>query len=375
VKASVVICELAEQAKCFRTSAHKIRQIQERYISEEVLGLPSVVAESSQHLKIGQMVQPTVCETRWAKIISSFEGKHKELLEAHPDCSEELVFLRKRLHTIGQLIHISAPANGNSAVWKELVARAEAERAVLCKDLDGKALFTAMLRLYAALHREMRDSVLQAQQKSSEEFREQRRRKRNASDEKAKKSKTSVPTPESRDPRLRPQGEVATKNFFAPLRTAEMEVECTLVEGTSDEPSREPSSSKAGRPPPIMLTSAINLIELQRHIRNIVKGDFEFRNTRSGTRIVTKEMEDFSAIRKYLESKNLSYFTFFQKSEKPIKAVIRHLPTNTPNQDISDGLMDLSFDIISVKQMSSTRRSPSEKTLPKNQPPFPHHLA
>jgi hypothetical protein len=99
----------------------------------------------------------------------------------------------------------------------------------------------------------MRDSVLPEQQKSTEEFREQRRHKQNASDEQVKKSKTSVPTPESRDPRLRSQGEVATKNFFVPLRTAEMEVEGTLVEGTSEKPNsktQQPSSSKAGRPPP-----------------------------------------------------------------------------------------------------------------------------
>jgi hypothetical protein len=260
-------------------------------------------------------------------------------------------------------------------VWKELVARAEAERAVLCKHLDGKVLYTSMLRLYAALHREMRDSILPAQQISTEEFREQWRRKRNASDEQAKKSKTSVPPPGSKDSKPRPQGEVATKNLFAPLRAADMDVERTLVEGTTDEPSGEsqqPSSSKAGRPPPIVLTSAINLMKLQRQIRDIVKGNLEFRCTRSGTRIVTKEMEDFSAIMKHLVSTNLSYFTYFPKSEKPIKAVIRHLPSNTPAQDICNGLMDLSFDIISVKQMSSIRRSGNSNPKP---PLIPHHLA
>jgi hypothetical protein len=90
---------------------------------------------------------------------------------------------------------------------------------------------------------------------------------------------------------------------------------------------------------------------LLKHIRDIVTCNFEFRNTRSGTRIVTKEMADFSAIRKYLDKNNRSYFTFYPKSEKPIKAVVRHLPSNTPAQDISDGLVDLGFDIISVKQM------------------------
>jgi hypothetical protein len=44
-------------------------------------------------------------------------------------------------------------------VWKELVAKSEAERRVLCKHLEGKALFTAILRMYAA-NRELRESLL-----------------------------------------------------------------------------------------------------------------------------------------------------------------------------------------------------------------------
>jgi hypothetical protein len=252
--------------------------------------MPGARAESIQHLKIGERTEPTRCETRWDKIISSFKRNHKELLEGHPGCSEELALLRSGLHTTGQIIHISPPVNGNDAVWKELIARAEAEMAVLCKHLDG------MLRLYAALHRELRDSSLPAEQKSTEEYREQWMRKRNSSDEKAKKSKTSVPMPESRDPRLRPKGEVPTKNFFAPLRTAEMDVERTLVESTSDEANSELqqlSSNKSGRPPPIVLTTATNLMKLQRHIRDIFTGNFEFRTPGAGPELSRRKWRIF----------------------------------------------------------------------------------
>jgi hypothetical protein len=111
-------------------------------------------------------------------------------------------------------------------------------------------------------------------------------------------------------------------------------------------------------------------MQLQRNIKGVDTGNFEFRNTRSGTTIVRKIMADFSAIRKQLENNNLSHFIFFQKSLKPIKAVIRHLPTNTTAQDISDGLVDQGYDIISVKQMSTNRQSPSEGALLKNLPLF-----
>jgi hypothetical protein len=50
-------------------------------------------------------------------------------------------------------------------VWQELLTKAEAERAVLCKHLDGKALFLAVLRMYAAIHGELRDSLVTEEHK------------------------------------------------------------------------------------------------------------------------------------------------------------------------------------------------------------------
>jgi hypothetical protein len=69
-------------------------------------------------------------------------------------------------------------------------------------------------------------------------------------------------------------------------------------------------------------------------------------------------MVDYQEVKAHFDQNSLAYFTFFPKSDKPVKAVLRHLPSNTPARDISDGLVDLGFDIVSVKQMSSARRSP-----------------
>jgi hypothetical protein len=40
----------------------------------------------------------------------------------------------------------------------------------------------------------------------------------------------------------------------------------------------------------------------------------------------------------YLEKNNLQYYTFSSHSEKPIKAVIHHLPPDTSAEDISSSL-------------------------------------
>jgi hypothetical protein len=67
---------------------------------------------------------------------------------------------------------------------------------------------------------------------------------------------------------------------------------------------------KAGRPPPIILTSQTNLIQLQRKLKNVVQGDFEFRSTRNETKVITKSMADFEADKSYLSNNNLSYYSF-----------------------------------------------------------------
>jgi hypothetical protein len=91
------------------------------------------------------MAGPTVCQKRWSETLTSFESNHNELIAEHPDWNKETGLIRNALITIRQLIHNSPSVNGNGTVRKELVARAEAERTVLCKHLDGKALFTGIL--------------------------------------------------------------------------------------------------------------------------------------------------------------------------------------------------------------------------------------
>jgi hypothetical protein len=72
-------------------------------------------------------------------------------------------------------------------------------------------------------------------------------------------------------------------------------------------------------------------------------------------------MADFGTVKSHLSTNNLSYISFFPKSQKHTKAAIRHLPPDTPAEDICEGLVDLGSDVLSVKQMT-TRRSSSDET-------------
>jgi hypothetical protein len=154
-----------------------------------------------------------------------------------------------------------------------------------------------------------------------------------------------------RPPSTYPPKEIVTRNFFAPFGAADMDTDSSGTETTSKE---EAVPGKTGRPPPTVLTSTINMIQLQKQLRSVV----------------TRGMADFQSVKSHFATNNLSCYTFYPKSEKPMKAVIRHLPYNTPAEDISDGLLSLGFDVISVKQMTATRRAPSEGSKTINPPLF-----
>jgi hypothetical protein len=61
---------------------------------------------------------------------------------------------------------------------KRLVGKAESEENILCKCLDGKALFTGMLQLYTATSREMEDSLLPECAQGKEEAEPHRKRRK-----------------------------------------------------------------------------------------------------------------------------------------------------------------------------------------------------
>jgi hypothetical protein len=73
-------------------------------------------------------------------------------------------------------------------------------------------------------------------------------------------------------------------------------------------------------------------------------------------------MAEYSAMKSYLEKNNLHYFIFSPNSEKLIKAVVHHLPSDTLAEDISRSLKDFGFNVINMRQMTATGTAPNGQT-------------
>jgi hypothetical protein len=61
-------------------------------------------------------------------------------------------------------------------------------------------------------------------------------------------------------------------------------------------------------------------------------------------------MANYLTIKFYFHSENISIYTSFTKSQKTVKAITRYLLSNMP-AEICEALMELNFDITSIKQI------------------------
>jgi hypothetical protein len=111
---------------------------------------------------------------------------------------------------------------------------------------------------------------------------------------------------------------IPTRNYFAPLRMDEADMNSAGENGAQQQTTSMPKA--VGRPPPVIITVSLNL---------------------NGIKVVTKDTADYSALTRCLESSKIAYYTFHLQSLKLAKTVIRHLPGDTPAKDISDELLPL----------------------------------
>jgi hypothetical protein len=200
-------------------------------------------------------------QTLWSHQIDSLRVEYRETIDKHPDAGKVMETVHDVLKDIASLAGCTPTPVGESTSWKRVITKAAETRRNLHQVLEGKPLYSALHGVYSEVLAVLKVVLQQSASKvqlqpnnepaAQEEFWEQRRRKINPSEEAANKQKT-MPTTGIKDPRPSPQQDVATRNYFAPLRTTEMECEGSTneVADNPDDKLQQGPASQTGRPPP-----------------------------------------------------------------------------------------------------------------------------
>jgi hypothetical protein len=188
----------------------------------------------------------------WADRRASLKAEYKVLIKQYPIADPQYRLLYEAICYIESLAECTPAAVGESAEWTAIVNTAEENRASYCKALSGSVLFSALHGAYTVALKDLK-SLLKSSNpagntatgtesaKPTQEdcFKEVRRRKRHSTNEAAPTSKKPAAEATTK------KQEVATRNFFAPLR-ATMDTDTSGAEATTVE---EAVPGKTSRPP------------------------------------------------------------------------------------------------------------------------------
>jgi hypothetical protein len=218
----------------------------------------------------------------WTNKLSTLKSEYQTLVQQYPEEDAQLKQLLKVLSDIVEVVRHIPDSVGESAEWAAIVTAAEGNGADYCTGLHGKPLFSALYSTYTVTLQELK-AVLKArslayesnlpkttgqQTTQKDDSQEVQKRKSSATEETTGTSKKAAVQTKLSTALNIPPKQVIPRNFFVPLRTADMHTDPSGTEITLNE---EAVPGKTGRPHPIILTSTTNLIRLQKQLKIVVK--------------------------------------------------------------------------------------------------------
>jgi hypothetical protein len=125
-------------------------------------------------------------EDHWVSEIEALRLEYKQTVKQHPDAKDDMERVYNALNNIASVAVCTPKQVGKGEEWTRLVRRADEGRRNLCRQLEGKSLFSALyevlslalIELKAVLqHIASKSTTFPAQAPQSEgEFREQKYR-------------------------------------------------------------------------------------------------------------------------------------------------------------------------------------------------------
>jgi hypothetical protein len=220
----------------------------------------------------------------WSDQIESLRLESGSIIRQEPGAEFVIKCLRGVLNAIARLERGTPAAVRESPKWTLIVGNTAGTTSNLQQLLKGKQLYSALHGIYIQVLHDLKAVVKESSSQgettsttitappSIEEFPEQERRKRKCTDDADKRiKKLATSTTGVNNPQLRPKDEPPTRNF-APLGPNERQAEHGDDADDSIKCQQQQSqSTQAGRPPPILPTTQVNLIHLQRQLKGLLK--------------------------------------------------------------------------------------------------------
>lgn len=156
------------------------------------------------------------------------------------------------------------------------------------------------------------------------------------------------------------------KNPFAALSLEENPEKANQPGPTPHDPKQGPTGSR--RPPPIFIYGVEKRYALQQSINKFCKETPYVIHTGDAMKIHLRNVADYDKTLAFCQQAKYQHATERAKEDRPLKAVIRKLPIDTPPEAIKEALLSLSFPVTQVSQMHGTHPETKAKR------PFPLFL-
>jgi hypothetical protein len=196
----------------------------------------------------------------WSQRLASLEFVHHAITNKYPEAASVVQQVYTVLSGTENLAGCTQAKLTESSGWTCIVNCAGENTANFCKALDARAVLSVLCGMYVATLNELNTALnLSAQAGLSgavnetsvestaqdDDFHEVKRRKRHISNNTSETAKKSTkPDPTSTAVKLPPKA-VLTRNFFAPFRTTDMDMETTEAKNTL--PEQKAPENQVGR--------------------------------------------------------------------------------------------------------------------------------
>lgn len=144
-----------------------------------------------------------------------------------------------------------------------------------------------------------------------------------------------------------------TKNSFAELSNEQEEINMEINTDVTDK-----------KPPPIFIKTPVhNYFNFCENIKKIIEPDSDFscKSTKNALKLNLSTTNSFRSVTKFLKEKNVDFYTYQLKEEKPYRIVIRNLHPSTPINFIKEEINSNGF---LVRNITNVLHSQTKTPLP-----------